>query len=265
MIPIKSERELENMRAACRITAIALAKAGAAVEPGITTRELDSIIHDFIIQSGATPSFLGLYGFPASACISLNEQVIHGIPGKRRLIEGDIVKIDVGAFFGGFHGDSARTFPVGKISEAAEKLIAVTRRSFYEGIKNAREGFRVQDISWGVQKCAEDNGFSVVRDYTGHGVGAKLHEDPEVPNFGVAGRGPRLLRGMTLACEPMVNAGGYAIRHLDDGWTVVTADGSLSAHYENTVLITEGDCEILTVTGEEPGVNPAAGDKSDGK
>jgi methionyl aminopeptidase len=209
-------------------------------------------VREFIKSCGAKPSFLGYAGFPGSACISVNEEVIHGIPGPRVLREGDIVSIDVGAYFGGFHGDCAATFPCGQVSDEALRLIEVTRQSFWEGIKFARKGFRVSDISHAVQQYVESNGFSVVREYVGHGVGAKLHEPPNVPNFGPAGHGARLMPGMTLAVEPMVNAGEKDICVLKDGWTVVTRDGALSAHYENTILVTEGEAEVLTVAEELP-------------
>ncbi len=248
MIPIKNEREISMMRRACRITAAARALAGEMVRPGVTTKEIDKAVHDFIVSQGATPSFLNYSGYPASACISVNNTVIHGIPDGRVLQEGDIVSIDVGAYWGGFHGDCAATFACGEISPEAQKLIDVTKQSFFEGIKFARQGCRVSDIGSAVQSYVEAHGFSVVRDFIGHGVGANLHESPEVPNFGKPGRGPRLLKGMTIAVEPMVNVGDYAVRVLRDGWTTVTADGSLSAHYENTVLITDGEPEILTVT-----------------
>lgn len=235
------------MRKAGRITKAALVAAGEAVRPGVTTKDIDRVVHDFIVQAGATPSFLGYGGFPASACVSVNEQVIHGIPSDEiRICEGDLVKIDVGACFGGYHGDCAATFAVGTVSNDAERLLNVTRQSFYEGIRFARKGHRVSDISHAVQAYVEQNGFSVVREYTGHGVGKALHEDPEVRNFGVAGHGPRLLPGMVIAVEPMVNLGVYGVKTLRDGWTVVTKDGKLSAHYENTVLITNGEPEILT-------------------
>ena len=246
MITLKSAHEIELMRRAGKITAAARALAGEMVKPGVTTQEIDKAVEAFIRQQGAVPSFLGYSGYPASACISVNDEVIHGIPGKRVLQEGDIVSIDVGAFIGGFHGDCAATFACGQISEEAQRLIDVTRQSFFEGIKFAKEGCRVQDISAAVQAYVESQGFSVVREYVGHGVGAHLHESPEVPNFGRPGRGPRLLRGMTLAIEPMVNAGGAAILQLSDGWTVKTRDGKYSAHYENTILITDGEPEILT-------------------
>ena len=247
MIPIKNEREISMMRRACKITAAARALAGEMVRPGVTTKEIDKAVHDFIVSQGATPSFLNYSGYPASTCISVNQTVIHGIPDERVLKEGDIVSIDVGAYIGGFHGDCAATFACGEISPEAQKLIDVTKQSFFEGIKFARQGCRVSDIGSAVQTYVEANGFSVVRDFIGHGVGANLHESPEVPNFGRPGRGPRLIKGMTLAIEPMVNAGAYCVRILPDGWTTVTTDGSLSAHYENTVLITDGEPEILTV------------------
>ena len=248
MITIKNERELRSMRQACRITAAARALAGEMVRPGVSTGEIDKAVHDYIVAQGAKPSFLGYHGFPASACISVNNTVIHGIPGGYVLTEGDIVSVDVGAFYEGFHGDCAATFACGAISTEAKTLIDVTRQSFYEGMRYARRGNRVQDISHAIQTYVESNGFSVVRAFVGHGVGRQLHEEPEVPNYGNPGRGPRLLPGMTLAVEPMVNEGVFDVRVLKDGWTTVTADGKLSAHYENTVLITDGEPEILTVT-----------------
>ena len=247
MITIKNERELGSMRQACRITAAARALAGEMVRPGVSTKAIDQAVHDYIVSQGAKPSFLNYNGFPASACISVNATVIHGIPGGYILQEGDIVSIDVGAYYKGFHGDCAATYPCGTISAEAQKLIDVTRQSFFEGLRFATQGHRVSDISHAIQTYVESNGFSVVRSFVGHGVGRQLHEEPEVPNFGRAGHGPRLLRGMTLAIEPMVNVGVYDVRVLKDGWTVLTADGKLSAHYENTVLITDGEPEILTV------------------
>ena len=247
MIYIKNEQELDAMRQACKITAAARALAGEMVRPGITTKQIDKAVHDFIVKQGAKPSFLHYHGYPASVCISVNDTVIHGIPGGYTLKEGDIVSIDVGAYYKGFHGDCAATFPCGRISAEAQRLIDVTRQSFFEGIKFAKQGHRVSDISHAVQAYVESNGYSVVRAFVGHGVGAQLHEAPEVPNFGAAGHGPRLLKGMTLAIEPMVNEGTYDVRVLKDGWTTVTSDGKLSAHYENTVLITDGEPEILTV------------------
>ena len=248
MIAIKNERELDRMRQACKITAAARALAGEMVRPGVSTRQIDKAVHDFIVSQGAKPSFLHYNGYPASACISVNSTVIHGIPGGYVLKDGDIVSIDVGAYFQGFHGDCAATFPCGTVSAEAQRLIDVTKQSFFEGIRFATRGHRVSDISHAIQTYVESNGFSVVRTFVGHGVGAKLHEEPEVPNFGAPGRGPRLLPGMTLAIEPMVNAGTHEVRVLQDGWTVLTTDGKLSAHYENTVLITDGEPEILTVT-----------------
>ena len=246
MITLKSSHEIDLMRQAGKITAAARALAGEMVRPGVTTQEIDKAVEEFIRKQGAVPSFLGYSGFPASACISVNDEVIHGIPGKRVLQDGDIVSIDVGAYIGGFHGDCAATFACGTISDEAKKLIDVTRESFFEGIKFAKEGYRVQDISAAVQAYVERHGFSVVREFVGHGVGAHLHESPEIPNFGRPGRGARLLRGMTLAIEPMVNAGTAAIKLMPDGWTVRTLDGKWAAHYENTILITDGEPEILT-------------------
>ena len=250
MISLKSPREIEAMRRAGRITAQARALAASMVAPGVTTLEIDQAVRRFIEKQGARPSFLGYSGFPGSACISVNEEVIHGIPGHRVLKEGDIVSVDVGAFIGGFHGDCAGTYPCGKVSDEAMRLIRVTEQSFWEGMKYARQGCRVSDIGHAVQEYVEANGFSVVRDFVGHGVGARLHEPPEVRNFGPAGHGPRLMAGMTLAVEPMVNAGDWRVKVLKDGWTTVSLDGSLTAHYENSILITEGDPEILT----DPGV-----------
>lgn len=248
MISIKNEHELQSMRKACKITAAARALAGEMVRPGVSTKAIDKAVHDYIVGQGAKPSFLHYNGYPGSACISVNNVVIHGIPDGYVLKEGDIVSVDVGAYYEGFHGDCAATFPCGKISAEAQRLIDVTKQSFFEGIRFAARGHRVSDISHAVQAYVESNGFSVVRAFVGHGVGRQLHEEPEVPNYGPAGHGPRLLKGMTLAIEPMVNAGTYDVRILKDGWTTVTADGKLSAHYENTVLITDGEPEILTVT-----------------
>ncbi len=247
MIQVKNAAGLAAMRLAGKITGEALALAGEAVREGVTTKHLDDIIRHHIERSGARPSFLGYGGFPGSACISINDEVIHGIPSKDRvLMEGDIVKIDVGAYYHGFHGDSANTFAVGNISAEAAELIRVTRESFYKGIAEARANARIGDIGHAIAAHAESFGYGVVREYIGHGVGQNLHEDPEVPNYGNAGRGPRLFPGMTIAVEPMINMGSYHVRQLADGWTVVTADGSLSAHYEHTIAITEGEAEILT-------------------
>jgi len=249
-IALKSEREIELMRRAGRLTAQARALAGSMVRPGITTREIDTAVRKLIESHGAKPSFLGYGGFPASACISVNEVVIHGIPGDRVLKEGDIVSVDVGALLDGFHGDCAATFPCGEVSDEAKRLIAVTQQSFFEGIQLAKAGNRVYDISHAVQQYVEANGFSVVRDFVGHGVGRNLHEAPEVPNFGPAGHGPRLQPGMTIAVEPMVCAGDWRVKVLKDKWTTVSADGSMTAHYENTILITEDGPEILTACDE---------------
>ena len=257
MISLKSPRDIAGMRRAGRITAQARALAGSMVRPGVTTGEIDRAVRRFIEGQGAIPSFLdfpgppGVRPFPGAACISVNDEIIHGIPGSQALREGDIVSIDVGAYIGGFHGDCAGTFACGKVSDEAARLIAVTEQSFWEGMRFARFGYRVSDISHAVQAYVEENGFSVVRDYVGHGVGAELHEPPEVPNYGKPGHGPRLAPGMTIAVEPMVNQGDWHVRVMRDGWTVRTADGSLSAHYENSILITKGDPEILTRVGDE--------------
>ena len=246
LITLKSDREIEAMRKAGRLTARARALAASMIRPGVTTREIDLAVRRFIEDHGAKPSFLGYGGFPGSACISINEQVIHGIPGPRELKEGDIVSIDVGAYLNGFHGDCAGTYPCGEVSDEAMKLIHVTEQSFWEGMKFATAGCRVSDIGHSVQTYVEANGFSVVRDFVGHGVGRKLHEAPDVRNFGPAGHGPRLRSGMTIAVEPMVCAGDWHVRVLRDRWTTVSADGSLAAHYENSLLITDGEPEILT-------------------
>ena len=246
MINLKSEKEIALMRRAGKITAAARALARDMVKPGVTTQQIDKAVFEFIKSQGAVPSFLNYHGYPGSACISVNDEVIHGIPGKRVLKEGDIVSVDVGACIGGFHGDCAGTYPCGQVSDEAMDLIRVTQQSFFEGIRYAREGHRLGDISAAIQSYVESHGYSIVREYVGHGIGRTLHEAPEVPNFGTAGRGTRLLRGMTLAVEPMVNAGGAAILNMADGWTVKTADGKYSAHYENTILITDGEPELLT-------------------
>ena len=251
LITLKSSRELDAMRRAGRIAAQARELAGQMVAPGVTTLDIDTAVRKFIESQGAKPSFLGYGGFSGSACISVNDVVIHGIPSKKVVLkEGDIVSVDVGACIDGFHGDCAATYPCGKISEEAARLIEVTQQSFWEGMKHAKAGQRVSDISHAVQKYVESFGYSVVRDFVGHGVGAKLNEGPEVPNYGPAGHGPRLQPGMTIAVEPMVCAGDWQVKVLKDGWTTVTVDGSLAAHYENTVLITDGEVEILTQCGE---------------
>lgn len=247
MIIIKNDLEIDLMRKAGRLCGETLVFLQGKIRPGITTAELDKIAEEFITKHGAKPSFKGLYGFPGSLCISVNDVVVHGIPGKYHLKEGDIVSLDCGVFLNGFHGDAARTFPVGKVSEEAQKLITVTEASFFKGIEKAVIGNRITDISNEVQKHVEAAGYSVVRDYVGHGIGREVHEDPEVPNFGRPGRGPKLATGMMLAIEPMVNMGSYHVKTLSDGWTVVTEDGSLSAHYENTVAILPDGPEILTL------------------
>jgi methionyl aminopeptidase len=246
LILLKTGQDAEKMRVAGKIAGAARKLAGELVKPGVTTKAIDRAVHEFITAQGATPSFLHYNGFPASACISINEEIIHGIPGSRRIREGDIVSVDVGAFIGGFHGDCAATFLAGRVKEEQRKLVEITRQSFFEGIRYARAGYRVPDISHAIQVYVESFGCTVVREYIGHGVGKELHEDPEVPNFGNPGHGVRLIPGMTLAIEPMVNLGAAAIRILSDKWTVVTRDGKPSAHYENTILITQGDPEILT-------------------
>ncbi len=247
MIVLKSRREIEVMREAGRISAEALKRAGEAVEPGITTAQIDKIAYDYIRSQGATPSFLNYNGFPATACISINHEVIHGIPDKKHVLrEGDIVSIDLGAVYNGFHGDNAATFACGKISPAAERLCNVTRESLYVGLQKAIAGNRLGDIGAAICEYCVSRGYGVVRDYTGHGVGAHLHEDPSVPNYGVPGKGARLIPGMTIAIEPMINEGTEDVKVLRNNWTVVTADGKLSAHFEHTVAITDGACEILT-------------------
>ena len=253
MITLKSSHEIQLMRQAGRITAAARALAGAMVAPGVSTREIDKAVYRFITSQGAVPSFLHYNGYPASVCISVNDEVIHGIPGHRVLREGDIVSVDVGAYKDGFHGDCAATYPCGEISEEARRLIEVTRQSFFEGLRYAREGYRLPDLSGAIQRYVESNGFSVVREYVGHGIGSKMHEAPEVPNYVEPRMGrPRFLRGMTIAVEPMVNAGGAAVKVMPDGWTVKTADGRLSAHHENTILITDGEPELLPDPDAKP-------------
>ncbi len=247
MIVLKTSRELAIMREAGRISAMALKVAGEAIEPGVSTWEIDRIARKYIESQGAVPSFLGYGGFPASACISVNNVVIHGIPSKSQIVKaGDIVSIDIGAIYEGFNGDNAFTFPCGDISPEAQRLLDATRESLYEGIKQAKAGNRLGDIGSAVQRYVEARGYSVVRDFVGHGVGAKLHEDPSVPNYGTPGRGVRLLPGMTIAIEPMVNQGGHQVQVQKDGWTTVTRDGKLSAHFEHTVAITPDGPVILT-------------------
>ena len=251
MIVLKNSKELALMKQAGKITAEALWAGVRACKPGTTTWEINRVVHETITSRGATPSFLGLYGFPAAACISVNEELIHGIPDKKHLIkEGDIVSIDVGACIGGYHGDSAYTVGVGEIAPETKQLLEVTQECLNRGIAAALKGNRLGDIGSAVQTYAESYGYGVVREYVGHGIGRNMHEAPEVPNYGKPGHGPRLLRGMTLAVEPMVNAGTAAIKQMPDGWTVKTADGKNAAHYENTVLITAGDPELLTDPAE---------------
>lgn len=246
MIKLKSQLDIEKMREAGKITAGALMAAREVIKPGITTNQIDSVIRKYIESHGAKPSFLGYAGFPASACISVNDEVIHGIPDARHLVEGDIVKVDVGAYYKGFHGDSARTFFCGEVSEEAKNIERVCRESFFAGIAKAVPGARLGDVSAAIQEYVESNGYSVVKEYVGHGIGENLHESPDVPNYGKAGRGLRLSEGMTLAIEPMINAGGAGVYVLENEWTVVTRDHKLSAHYENTIVITADGPEILT-------------------
>ena len=248
MVVIKTARELSKMKDACRISAEALRVAGEAVKPGVTTYEIDTIVRKYIEKQGATPSFLGYGGFPASACISVNSVVIHGIPSKKQILkEGDIVSVDVGAYYEGFHGDNAFTFPCGKISAEAQALLDATRESLYEGISKALAGNRIGDIGNAVQQYVEARSYSVVRDFVGHGVGAKLHEDPSVPNYGTPGRGVRLIPGMTIAIEPMITQGTYEVEVLDDEWTTVTKDGKLAAPFEHTIAITPDGPKIMTL------------------
>ena len=249
MVVLKTRREIELMREAGRIAATALKVAGEAVRPGVSTLEIDTIARKYIESQGARPNFLGLYGFPATACISINNEVIHGIPSKNRILkEGDIVSIDLGAEKNGYHGDNAATFAVGDISDEAKRLIDTTRESLYVGLEQAVAGNRIGDISNAVQMYCEERGYGVVRDFVGHGIGKELHEDPSVPNFGTPGRGVRLLPGMTIAVEPMINQGTWEVNQLSDGWTIVTKDGKLAAHFEHTIAITkDGECMILTL------------------
>ena len=250
-IILKTAEQIRLMKEAGRITGEAILKARDMIRPGVSTWEVDRVIHDYIVKCGAKPSFLGYAGFPGSACVSVNSEVIHGIPSRKRILEeGDLVKVDVGALYRGYHGDSAKTFAVGRVSPEATRLIERTRECFYRGVAKAVAGNRIGDVGHAVQTCAEEAGFSVVREYVGHGVGSHLHEEPDVPNYGTEGRGCRLYAGMTIAIEPMVNAGGAGVRVLPDGWTVVTSDGRLSAHYEHTVAITDDGPVLLTDVGE---------------
>ena len=253
MIQIKNAAELALMRRACEISAAALKAGGEAIEPGISTAEIDKIIYDFIVRHGARPNFLHLYGFPATACISVNDTVIHGIPNHNQKIRpGDIVSIDTGCKINGFNGDNACTFACGKVDSEAQRLMDVTKEALHRGIAAAQAGNRIGDIGHAVQSYVEENGFSVVRSFVGHGVGKELHEDPEVPNYGTPGRGPRLVPGMTIAIEPMVNQKACAVKTLADGWTVKTCDGGLAAHFEHTIAITSSGPEVLTHGWEEP-------------
>lgn len=249
MIIYKSNSELEIMRESGRIVAETHQLMSQSVKPGVTTAELDQLAEKFIHSRGALPSFKGYNGFPGSICISVNEELVHGIPGSRVLQEGDIVSIDIGAYYNGYHGDSAWTYGVGKISEEASHLLEVTERALYAGLAEAKPNARLFTLSHAIQVCAETAGYSIVREYVGHGIGADLHEEPQIPNYGMPGRGPRLKPGMVLAVEPMVNQGGRHVRTLDDGWTVVTADGKLCAHFEHTIAITDDGYEILTKLG----------------
>jgi len=248
VIIIKSDMEIEYMRNAGKVVADTLATIEAVIKPGITTAEINKLAEEFILEQGAKPSFKGYGGFPASICASVNDEVIHGIPDNRVLQEGDIISVDCGAVLNGFHGDAARTFPVGKISKEAEELIRVTKECFFKGVEKAKVNNRLTDISAAVQIYAEGFGYSVVRDFVGHGIGKSMHEDPQVPNYGTAGRGPKLSHGMVLAIEPMINIGKFNVKVKPNGWTVVTSDGSLSAHYENTVAILNSGPEILTLS-----------------
>ncbi len=246
MILIKSAHELQIMREAGRITAAALDAVGSAVRPGVTTGELDAVAEEVIRAAGAVPAFKGYHGFPATLCTSVDGEVVHGIPGRRALREGEIVSVDCGAIVDGYYGDSARTFAVGTVSAQAQRLMRATRESLEAGVAQCIPGMRLHDISAAVQRVAESAGFSVVREYVGHGIGRAMHEDPQVPNYGAPGTGPTLKAGMVFAIEPMINAGGADVRSLDDGWTVVTVDGALSAHFEHTVAVTESGPLVLT-------------------
>lgn len=247
MIIIKSEEEIRLMKEAGAVTATILSKLAELIKPGLSTGDLDEFIEGFILKNGMIPAFKDYNGYPASACLSINNEVVHGIPSKkRRLCEGDIVSVDVGTIYKGYYSDAARTYPVGSVDDEAARLITVTEESFYEGLKFCKEGYRLSDISHAIQQYVENNGFSVVRDYVGHGIGKRMHEDPQIPNYGVPGRGPRLASGMVFAIEPMVNEGGWRINVQPDNWTVTTEDGKRSAHYENTVVITEEEPLLLT-------------------
>ncbi|MBI4689846.1 MAG: type I methionyl aminopeptidase [Nitrospirae bacterium] len=246
MIIIKTPEEIDKMARACRIVAETLESLKSFVGPGVSTREIETFAEGKILDMGGVPAFKGYRGYPASICTSINDQVIHGIPSQRRLNEGDIISVDLGVYLDGFYGDGAVTLPVGQISPLAKKLLMVTEEALYRGIEKAAPRNRISDISNAIQNYVEANGFSVVRSFVGHGIGMSLHEEPQVPNFGTAGQGSRLKKGMTIAVEPMVNAGGYEVNILNDGWTAVTFDGSLSAHFEHTIAVTDGSAKILT-------------------
>ncbi len=246
MIELKTASQIEKMKIAGRLTRQALELAGSMIKPGITTGEIDRAVHDFIVKNGGIPSFLGYSGYPASVCLSVNEEVIHGIPGKRVLCEGDIVSVDVGAIVDGWHGDNAATFPVGKVAPEAEQLMKVTKQCLDTAIAMAAPGVRLGDIGHAIQSLAESYGYGVVREFIGHGIGTQMHQGPDVPNYGKPGRGIRLEKGMTIAIEPMINLKGHEVRMLSDGWTVVTRSGSVSAHFENTIAVTENGAEVLT-------------------
>lgn len=251
-VTIKTEEELELMRIAGNLLAKVHRQLGKELKEGMTTKDVDLLTRELILSFGGEPNFLGYAGYPAAICVSINDEIVHGIPNEKRYLKnGDVVSLDTGVSYKGYHSDAARTYGIGQISETAQKLIDVTKESFFRGIKNAKPGKYMKDISRGIQDYALGNGFAVVRDLTGHGIGAELHEDPIVPNYTRAFKGPKLLPGMTLAIEPMLNEGNYSVKKLDDGWTFVTADGSLSAHYENTIAITKDGCEIFTMLPEE--------------
>ena len=248
MIIIKSDQEVDLMRESGRVTGFILKELENFIKPGISTADINGFVEDTIRKNGMIPTFKGYCGFPASACVSINEEVVHGIPDKKRILkEGDIVSVDVGSTYKGYVSDAARTYPVGKVSDIAQKLMDATRDSFFAGLEFCKVGYRLSDISHAIQVKAESEGFSVIRDFVGHGVGQEMHEEPQIPNYGKAGRGPRLAKGMVFAIEPMICEGGYDVRTLSNDWTVVTLDGKLSAHYENTVVITDGEPELLTL------------------
>ena len=248
MIIIKSQEEIDIMRESGKVTAYILSELSNVIRPGISTKEIDKFVEGIVIKNHMIPSFKGSNGYPASACVSVNEEVVHGIPSAKRILcEGDIVSVDVGSTYKGYVSDAARTYPVGRISKEAQELITGTEASFFEGLKFCKVGHRLSDISAAIQRKAESEGFSVVRDFVGHGIGRAMHEEPQIPNYGKPGRGPRLASGMVFAIEPMINQGGYEVEVLENNWTVVTVDGKLSAHYENTVVITDGEPELLTL------------------